>query len=157
MIAPTGAEPAPPVALAGLPAERVDLAVSYLADLQRECQLAAMDPCADRSPGRLGSLAERLVPTFEALGDTWRAAEVRRAGAAAVVAGPVPPEAWEAFAALPGLLDEVRTCQERGEVLAVAPAGAEDLLAWVVEEVGHQLGGGAPRSVPGHLRPIDDR
>ena len=157
MTTPAERSAANEVALAGLSTEGVEVAVSYLADVQRECQLAAMDPLADRTPGRLGSLADRLVPTFEALGDAWRAAEVRRAGPDAEVVGAVPPDAWAAFAALPGLLDEVRACQERGEVLAIAPPGVDELLAWVVDEVGHQVGGGSPRPVPSHLQASDDR
>lgn len=138
-----------PVVLAGLPLDDVNLAISYLADVQRECQLAAIDPMADRSPGRLGSLAVRLVPTFETLGDTWQAADRRRRGDVTEVAGEVAPEAWDAFASLPGLLDEVRACQARGELLSVEPPGVLDLLTWIVDEIGRQVAGEAPGRWPG--------
>lgn len=128
-----------PVILENVPVGAFDAAVTYLADVLRECQLVLIDgqQGTDLDP-ELESLAMGLVPDLEKLRGIFRGATI------GVGAGRyrVSTELHGTDAAMMSRLQvQLGQLERRGGMLVAGDPQVAELLRWVWEEAAGQLEG----------------
>ena len=136
-----------PIVIEDLPEADFRVAVGYLDDARRECQLVLVA----RDQGRatdpvVARVATRLVPAIEAVGDAFLAAEVTSDGVGSLrLRGAMDAEQAAAVAELQVQLVQLRSLVRRGDLLLDSEPAVAALITWLCEEVADQLAGRAPR------------
>lgn len=135
------------VTLAGLPAESFHQAVTYLADVLRECQLILIDGVAGtvESGVDLVALANVLVPDLEEVRDLFRDADVADHGDHVDLVATLNPTVAATLAHLQMHLVQLRFVEGEGGILVSSDAEVIDLLRWMWDEVAEQIHGRPPR------------
>jgi hypothetical protein len=137
-----------PVLLQGLPAQTFVAAVTYLADILRECQLvlvgqvqgAATDPA-------LGALAEDLVPALEEVRDAFVAADIAPEEDGTIRLATALPVSFAArFTTVQMHLIQLRMLGRNGGLLVRSDPAVTQLIAWIWDEASDQLHGREPRA-----------
>jgi len=138
------------VVLADLPAAVFSAAVTYLADVLRECQLVLVgrEQGSEVDP-TLEGLAEGLVPDLEELRELFRAADVVGDDQVCSVEIPLSPADAALLAHLQMQLVQLRFVGRRGGLLVASDPEVTGFLAWVWDEAADQLYGRTARSFPG--------
>lgn len=136
-----------PIVIEDLPEADFRIAVGYLDDARRECQLVLVAQGQGRATDPvLASVASRLVPAIEAVGDAFLAAEATSDGAGSLrLRGAMDLEQAAAVAELQVQLVQLRTLVRRGDLLLDSEPAVAALITWLCEEVADQLAGRAPR------------
>lgn len=138
-----------PVVLESVPAADFDAAVSYLADVLRECQLTLVGEVEGaRSDPELVGLARALVPDLEELREIFRAAEIATDAGRARIDAEMRMADAAMLAHLQSRLVQLRYLGRRGTTLVVSEPAITRLLAWIWDEAADQLHGRAPRPHP---------
>lgn len=133
-----------PVVLAGLPRALFDEAVTYLADIMRECQLILVDRSDGHDPDLI-ELAEALVPDLEEVGELFRRGrhdvdEDRVSLELELHGGHIGT-----LVHLQMHLVHLRFLARRGTLLVASDPNVSKLLAWIWDETADQLHGRRPR------------
>ena len=138
------------VVLADLPSVVLSSAVTYLADVLRECQLVLVgrDQGSEVDP-TLATLAEGLVPDLEELSDLFRGARVTEDGETSTVEIELAPADAALLAHLQMQLVQLRFVGRRGGLLVSSDPAVTGFLAWVWDEAADQLYGRTARPFPG--------
>jgi hypothetical protein len=130
------------VVLEGLPVILFDTAVTYLADVLRECQLVQVGlHQGEVVAGELADLAEGLVPDLEELRDLFRAADITTDGELYRVALKMQASDASTLAHLQMQLVQLRFLGRRGGLLIRSDPEIIGFLAWVWDEAADQLNG----------------
>jgi hypothetical protein len=133
------------VALERVPALLFELAVTYLADTLRECQLVLIaDQQGEATDPDLVQLARGLVPDLEELRDHFRAAAIVVDGADVRVEVELSPGDAGTIANLHLQLVRLRFVDQRG-LLVTSDDDVARFLDWVWDEIGAQMVGRAAR------------
>jgi hypothetical protein len=136
-----------PVTLEDLPIEAFDGAVTYLADVLRECQLLVLGHGHGTAvTPSLAALAETLVPELEGLREVFRSAEIR--------VGERGYRAWAEMrgsdaamlAALQVHLVQLRVLGRQGGTLVASDPEVSRFVDWICEELADQLSGRPARA-----------
>lgn len=135
-----------PVVLDGLPVDGFDAAVTYLADVLRECQLLLVDRDQGAVPDpAVVAVAEALVPDLEVLREVFRGAEIGPAAHGLRVETEMRGSDAELLARLQVNLVPVRSLGRQGAMLVASDPEVSLLLSWVWDELADQLNGREPR------------
>ena len=131
------------VVLAGMPSGLFDQAVTYLADIMRECQLILVDRVADHDPELIG-LAEALVPDLEEVGELFRKGRHEMAGDQVSLELDLHAGHLGTLVHLQMHLVQLRYLARRGTLLVASDPNVSKLLAWIWDETADQLHGRQP-------------
>lgn len=130
-----------------LPPVSFHAAVTYLADVLRECQLVlvAADQGLETDPN-LDALARGLVPDIEEIADAFRAADVSTNPDGTIhLVGWLELRHAATVAHLQMQLVQLRLLGRRGGLLLESDPQITQLLAWIWDELADQLHGRPPR------------
>lgn len=138
-----------PVLLDTVPAEDFAEAVSYLADVLRECQLTLVGEVqGDPADEELVGVARALVPDLEELREIFRAAEITTEAGRTRIDAEMRMADAALLAHLQTHLVRLRHLGRSGTILVVSDPVITRLLAWVWDEAADQLHGRGPRPHP---------
>lgn len=138
-----------PVRLVRVPTALFDAAVSYLADVLRECQLALEGHRAGiEADPQLADLASALVPDLEELQEIFRSSLATAEGDRTTVDLEMRMADAPLLAHLQMQLIQLRLVGRRGAMLVVSDPVITQFLAWVWDEASDQLHGRSPRPYP---------
>ena len=132
-----------PIVLDRLPQAEFEVAVTYLTDVLRECQLLLVDRAqgTDRDPA-LSALADGLLPDLEEVGDAWDAATITDHGDGTVRIETVLAVGQSGtLAHLQMQLIQLRLLGRTGGLLVQSDPEVSQLLTWIWEEISDQLHG----------------
>lgn len=133
------------VVLERVPARLFEVAVTYLADTLRECQLVLVaDQQGAATDRALVALARSLVPDLEELRDLFRAALIVVDGADVRVEVELSPGDAGTIAHLQVQLGRLRFVDRSG-LLVTGDDDVTRFLDWVWDEIGAQVVGRAAR------------
>lgn len=135
------------VMLADLPTEIFEQAVTYLADVLRECQLILVDGDSGPVRSRLDvvALATVLLPDLEEVRDMFRAADITAVDGRVTMTVSRQPLLAATLAHLQMHLLQLRFVECEGGILVASDPEVTDLLRWIWDEVSEQLHGRSPR------------
>lgn len=140
------------VQLNGVPIELFDEAVSYLADVLRECQLVIVQKSqGQQADADLVRLAEGLVPDLEELRELFRSATITVEGGRYQIEVPMGRPDAGTLAHLQMQLIQLRLLGRRGRLLVDSDPTVSQLLTWLWDEAADQLHGRAARPYPSHV------
>ena len=136
------------VALVDLPTEIYEQAVTYLADVLRECQLIVVDGVDGNATPLLDvvALAKVLVPDLEEVRDMFRNAQVTEADGRATVVISLRQSVAATLVHLQMHLVQLRFVECEGGILVASDPAVIELLRWIWDEVSEQLRGRSPRT-----------
>lgn len=138
-----------PVVLDGVPADLLGEAVSYLADVLRECHLAVIDHGQGGVvDDELLGLASALMPDLEELREISRSSTVVPVGATVTVQAELRLSDAALLADLQTQLIQLRLLGRRGFLLVVSDPRITRFLAWIWDEAADQLHGRTARPYP---------
>lgn len=142
------------VVLEGLPVILFDSAVTYLADMLRECQLVLVDIDQGATvDATMADLALGLVPDLEELRDLFRDAGITTDGRTYRVTLTMVPSVAATLAHLQMQLVQLRFIGRLGGLLVGSDPEVTQFLAWVWDEAADQINGRAPRPYRGRTVP----
>lgn len=135
-----------PVLLADLPPAAFEAAVTYLADVLRECQLLLVDvgQGVEVDPAMEG-LARALVPDLEELREIFRSATMTPGEAGIRIDAEMRTSDAAMLAHLQMQLVQLRFLGRAGSLLVASDPEVTQFLAWVCDESADQLHGRPPR------------
>ncbi|HWJ60516.1 MAG TPA: hypothetical protein VNS19_00985 [Acidimicrobiales bacterium] len=136
-----------PIVLDGLPAAAFQVAVGYLDDALRECQLVLVaESQGHATDPDLSHVARALVPAIEEVGDAFRAADSRSNPDGTLrLSGSLTVGQAAIVADIQVQLVHLRILGRRGDLLLESDPETAQLLTWVWEEVSDQIAGRPPR------------
>lgn len=137
-----------PVVLDRLPTQTFGAAVTYLADILRECQLVLVGRSqGDDADPTLSQLAEGLVPDLEEVRDAFAAAEVTtHADGSTRLEATLEVAQSGTLAHLQMQLIQLRLLGRRGGLMVESDPDVTQLLAWIWDEASDQLHGRPARA-----------
>ena len=136
------------VYLEALPVNLFSRAVTYLADVLRECQLMLVDDQSDLSPAiepAALDLVKALVPDLEEMRDLFRAADITVGADTVSIVARMPVSTVATMAHLQMQLVQLRFLARQGGMLVPSEPEVSKVLAWVWDEASDQLHGRPPR------------
>jgi hypothetical protein len=136
-----------PVVLDRLPADLLHAAVTYLADILRECQLVLVDRLQGvvHDP-ELCHVAEGLVPDLEEVADAFTGADLSLLDDGSVRVETVMESAQSGVLANVQIqLVQLRLLGRRGGLLVRSDPEVTQFIAWIWDEAADQLHGRAAR------------
>lgn len=138
------------VTLEELPEVVFEQAVTYLADVLRECQLILVDGVSGPAGSRLDvvSLAKVLVPDLEDVRDMFRAAQISAADGSITMGVQLRPSVAATMVHLQMHLVQLRFVECEGGILVSSDPAVIDLLRWIWDEISEQMHGREPRPHP---------
>ena len=137
------------VHLKGVPIGPFDEAVSYLADVLRECQLVIVQKSqGQETDPDLARLAEGLVPDLEELRELFRTATVVARDGRYHIEVPMSRPDAGTLAHLQLQLIQLRLLGRRGRLLVAGTPEVTQILTWLWDEAADQLHGRAARPYP---------
>jgi hypothetical protein len=136
-----------PILLDHLPAETLGEAVTYLADILRECQLVLVGQLQGVvTDPALCLLAEGLVPDLEDVRDAFTAGSVTAHDDGSVrLEAELAPDQAGMLAHLQTHLIQLRLMGRRGGLMVRSDPEVTQLIAWIWDEASDQLHGRSPR------------
>ena len=132
------------VVLAGMPRQLFDEAVTYLADILRECQLVLVDRSGSSHPD-LAKLAEALVPDLEEVGEMFRRGRHEMGSDQVDLELNLHAGHIGTLVHLQMHLVQLRYLARQGTSLVLSDPNVSKLLAWIWDETADQLHGRSAR------------
>lgn len=132
------------VHLESLPAGLFSRAITYLADVLRECQLMLVDHHDKQTPvtePAVLDLVRALVPDLEEVRDLFRRAEIVVGDDTVSIHSSMPLSTVATMAHLQMQLVQLRFLASEGGMLVPSEPEVSKLLAWVWDEASDQLHG----------------
>ncbi|MEO6988817.1 MAG: hypothetical protein ABI239_09225 [Aquihabitans sp.] len=135
------------VTAAGMPRTTFEQAVTYLADVLRECQLILVDGVDSPHTSQLDvvALAQVLIPDLEEVRDLFREADVTSAEERVTMDFALHASKAATMVHLQMHLVQLRFVEVEGGILVASDPEVIDLLRWIWDEASEQLHGRPPR------------
>lgn len=135
------------ITVTDLPKATFELAITYLADVLRECQLILVDGVEGAATTHLDvvALATVLVPDLEEVRDMFRTSAITVVDEHVTMVVALRASTASTMVHLQMHLVQLQFVEVEGGVLVTSDPEVIDLLRWIWDEVSAQLHGRAPR------------